>query len=69
MAKGRREDALKAMIRLRKKDTPVELLQEEMELLAMADANQGKGTWKEIFQGRNRVTPPPHFLPPRYPKT
>jgi len=59
MAKGRKGEALKAIVKLRKKDAPIELLQEEVELLAALDTNQGKGTWKEIFQGVNRVFPRP----------
>ncbi|KAG0632890.1 hypothetical protein HOY80DRAFT_1110133 [Tuber brumale] len=50
MARGRKGEALKSMMKLRK-DAPIELLREEMELLAASDTNQGKGTWKEIFQG------------------
>jgi len=55
MAKARKDEALEAIVKLRK-GVPIELLQEEMELLAALDTNQGKGTWKEIFQGVNRVT-------------
>ncbi|PWW78104.1 general substrate transporter [Tuber magnatum] len=54
MARGRKDEALRAMAKLRKKDVPIELLREEMELLAASDTNRGKGTWKEIFQGVNR---------------
>ena len=55
MAKGRKDEALRSIVRLRKKSAPIELLQEEIELLAALDTNQGKGAWKEIIQGVNRV--------------
>jgi MFS transporter, SP family, sugar:H+ symporter len=58
LSKGRREEAVKSLQRLRKKSTSVETIAEEIEVLSHFDANDGKGPWKEVFNKENRVCSP-----------
>lgn len=53
LSKGRHEDARRCLQSIRKQTTSEETIDREIELLASADANQDKGTWKELFTNGN----------------
>ncbi|GJN74737.1 hypothetical protein PLICBS_008830 [Purpureocillium lilacinum] len=54
LSRDRFEDATASLRRLRKKDVPDEVIQDEVNLLGHLQSNEGKGSWKEIFTGTNR---------------
>lgn len=56
LSRDRIEDAAHSLRRLRKKNTSEELIQEEIRLLTQTHGNEGKGSWKEVFTMRNRVS-------------
>ncbi|KAJ6437393.1 MFS transporter, SP family, sugar:H+ symporter [Purpureocillium lavendulum] len=54
LSQDRFEDATVSLRRLRKKDVPEEVIQDEVNLLGHVQGNEGKGSWKEVFAGTNR---------------
>ncbi|KIX07346.1 uncharacterized protein Z518_01999 [Rhinocladiella mackenziei CBS 650.93] len=54
IGRGRKEEAVRSLGLLRKKDVPVELLEQEVTFLSTLSNNEGKGSWKEVFTGINR---------------
>lgn len=50
---------MQALQKLRKKDTSVESLQLEIDMLSSFKENEEKGSWREVFQGTNRVSSDP----------
>ena len=54
LSKGRNEHALRSLVKLRRRTIPREDIARELQLLALADATHGKGSWMELFQGINR---------------
>lgn len=55
ISKGRLEEAAASLRRLRKKNVPEQVIQNEVNILSSVNGNEGKGTWKEVFSGTNRV--------------
>lgn len=47
---------MQALQKLRKKGMSVESLQLEIDMLSSFKENEEKGTWREVFQGTNRVS-------------
>ncbi|KAK0653625.1 High-affinity glucose transporter HXT2 [Lasiodiplodia hormozganensis] len=54
ISRGRQEDAMQALQKLRKNDASVESLQLEIDMLSSFKENEEKGSWREVFQGTNR---------------
>ena len=61
IARNRIEDAALALKKLRKKNTPEASIHEEIGFLSHIQGNEGKGSWKEVFSGNNRVSPILYF--------
>ena len=56
LSRDRTEDAAKSLRSLRKKNVSDEMIREEVSFLGHVQGNEGKGSWKEVFTGTNRVS-------------
>ncbi|KAJ5819609.1 hypothetical protein N7474_005200 [Penicillium riverlandense] len=56
VSKGRYDEAERFLKTLRPKSTTSEEISLEIEYLQHSSANQGKGSWKEVFDQKNRIT-------------
>ena len=56
LSRDRTEDAAKSLRSLRKKNVSDEMIREEVSFLGHVHGNEGKGGWKEVFTGTNRVS-------------
>lgn len=54
LSRGRHDEARKSLQILRKKGTEAAVIDQEIQALESANANKDKGSWKELFDDRNR---------------